>query len=122
MYEVFVKTHFSAAHHLTGYPGNCSRWHGHNWEVTVFVETAELNGIGISVDFRTIKERVRELLEEMDHTDLNEHPAFQGRNPTSETIAEYLYRQLAARINQRGLRVSRVTVSETPGTGASFFE
>lgn len=29
--EVYVKTHFSAAHCREGYPGDCVRRHGHNW-------------------------------------------------------------------------------------------
>ena len=32
-YEINVQTHFSAAHHLRGYPGNCEKPHGHNWIV-----------------------------------------------------------------------------------------
>ena len=43
MFEVSVRAHFSAAHHLPGYPGTCASAHGHNWEVEVFVRGEELD-------------------------------------------------------------------------------
>ncbi|NQU11419.1 6-carboxytetrahydropterin synthase QueD [bacterium] len=122
MFEVFVKTHFSAAHRLQDYPGNCARWHGHNWEVTVTLQTAELNSVGLSVDFREIKTGLNELLAEIDHSDLNSHPEFTATNPTSETVARFLFRRLREQFETGSVRLARVTVSETPGTGATYFE
>jgi 6-pyruvoyltetrahydropterin/6-carboxytetrahydropterin synthase len=46
IFEVYVQTHFSAAHRLEGYPGDCSRTHGHNWIIEVFVRCSALNDIG----------------------------------------------------------------------------
>ena len=97
MYEVFVETHFSAAHRLADYPGNCARRHGHNWQVSVAVQAAELNALGMAVDFRCVKQAVRDLLESLDHTDLNEVPELAGSNPTCEVISCYIYKQLAAK-------------------------
>ena len=122
MFEVYVKTHFSAAHRLVNYPGNCARWHGHNWEVTLFIEARELNALGIALDFREIKKFLADLLAELDHADLNAIPEFAALNPTSEVIARYLYRQAVARLTDANLRVARVTVCETAGTGASYYE
>ncbi len=56
VYELYVKTHFSAAHSLKGYPGDCARVHGHNWIIEVFVRCTKLNEIGIGIDFRDIKQ------------------------------------------------------------------
>ena len=64
MFEVYVKTHFSAAHSLKGYPGDCARVHGHNWVIEVFVQCKELDEIGIGIDFRDIKQTVNDVLEE----------------------------------------------------------
>ncbi|OPZ27081.1 MAG: 6-carboxy-5,6,7,8-tetrahydropterin synthase [Lentisphaerae bacterium ADurb.BinA184] len=122
MFEVHVKAQFSAAHRLANYPGNCSRWHGHNWEVTLYLEARELNALGIALDFREIKRHLGELLAALDHADLNAIPELASLNPTSEVIARHLFRQAAARFNDGNLRVSRITVCETPGTGASFWE
>ncbi len=122
VYEVYVKSHFSAAHCLHGYPGNCSRIHGHNWIVEVFVRCSELNELGIGIDFGDIKSAVREVLAKLDHCDLNELAFFQKANPTSENIARYLHGELSRLINSPGIKVSRVKVAETPGAGAFYWE
>lgn len=122
MFEIFVETHFSAAHHLADYQGNCARWHGHNWLVTAFVEAAALNELGLAVDFRRVKGALHTILERLDHTNLNEVPEFAGMNPTCEVIARSIFRQLAAELNDDNLTVTRVRVSETPSSGASYHE
>lgn len=122
VYEVYVKTHFSAAHRLHGYPGDCSRIHGHNWIVEVFVRCAALNELGIGIDFREIRSAIKEVLSKMDHCDLNELEAFQNKNPTSEHIARYLHEELSRILNSADIRVSKVKVCETPGAGAFYWE
>ena len=122
IFEVYVKTHFSAAHSLMGYEGDCARVHGHNWIIEVFVRCKELNEIGIGIDFRDVKEGVKQVLEGLDHFNLNELPAFKALNPTSENIARFLYLELAKKFNSNVAKVSRVKVSETPGAGASYWE
>lgn len=122
VYEEYVKTHFSAAHYLKGYPGDCARLHGHNWIIEVFVRCTELNDIGIGVDFRDIKTAVKEVVSEIDHFNLNELPAFSEVNPTSENIAKYLYREIGKKFNSDAVRVSKIKVSETPGAGSFYWE
>jgi 6-pyruvoyltetrahydropterin/6-carboxytetrahydropterin synthase len=120
MYEISVKTHFSAAHHLRGYRGTCADIHGHNWEVEVFIRGERLDRDGFLVDFRKIKADLRESLKDFDHRDLNALPAFSKENPTSENLARHLHRVLSRRIRIGGCRVSRVLVSEAPGTRATY--
>jgi len=122
MYEISVKTQFSAGHHLAGYRGSCAKPHGHNWEVQVFIRGEELDKLGMLVDFREVKKAVQEILAELDHTDLNTLPAFAKRNPTSENIARHLYGKLSGKFNAAGRAVSRVMVSETPQTSVSYSE
>jgi 6-pyruvoyltetrahydropterin/6-carboxytetrahydropterin synthase len=122
VFEIYVKSHFSAAHSLRGYPGDCARVHGHNWQVEVFVRCAELDELGIGMDFRDIKAAVKEVLDDLDHCDLNDLPMFAEQNPTSENIARFLYRELSGKLNAPKIRVSRVKVNETPGAGAFYWE
>ncbi|MBN1675514.1 MAG: 6-carboxytetrahydropterin synthase QueD [Kiritimatiellae bacterium] len=122
MYEISVKTHFSAAHRLQGYAGDCARLHGHNWEVEVFLRGEYVNEIGFLTDFRGIKHATREALAALDHTDLNELPGLAGANPTSENLARHLYSVLGAALNNARCRVHRVRVSEMTDTGASYWE
>ncbi|NVM20564.1 MAG: 6-carboxytetrahydropterin synthase QueD [Desulfobacterales bacterium] len=122
VFEVYVKTHFSAAHSLKGYPGDCARTHGHNWAVEVFVRCKELDEIGMGIDFRDIKKAVRSVLQGLDHFNLNDLTPFKKVNPTSENIAMFLYQELSRKLNSRAVKVSRVKVSETPGAGAFYWE
>jgi 6-pyruvoyltetrahydropterin/6-carboxytetrahydropterin synthase len=122
IFEVYVQTHFSAAHALRGYSGDCSRTHGHNWIIDVFVKCKELDNIGIGVDFRDIKTGVKEVLKGLDHFNLNELPPFEKDNPTSENIARFLYGELSKKLNSDVVKVSKIKVSETPGAGAFYWE
>lgn len=122
VFEVYVKTHFSAAHHLRGYPGDCAHVHGHNWIVEVYVQCKELNDIGIGIDFRDIKAAVEEVSASLDHCNLNALPAFEKENPTSENIAKFLYEEVSMRLSTDVVRVSKVKVCETPGAGAFYWE
>lgn len=122
VFEVYVKTHFSAAHSLKGYPGDCARMHGHNWIIEVFVKCRELDEIGIGIDFRDIKQAAKEVIQDLDHFNLNDLPAFKEVNPTSENIAKFLYQELSQKLNSDAVKVSKVKVCETPGAGALYWE
>jgi 6-pyruvoyltetrahydropterin/6-carboxytetrahydropterin synthase len=122
VYELYIDTHFSAAHALKGYDGDCARLHGHNWSVRVFVRCSQLDTVGMGMDFRLIKGHVREVLAELDHANISDLPCFDGENPTSENIARYLYRTLGARIDTDTVRVSRIQVSETSHAGVYYWE
>ena len=122
MFELSVKTHFSAAHRLVGYDGACANLHGHNWEVEIFVRGPRLDNLGMLVDFHDIKSAIREAMKEVDHCDLNQLPSFLRENPTSENLARYLHGQLGKSLNNEQHQVYKVTVCETPGTSASYWD
>ena len=122
VFEICVEAQFSAAHSLVGYQGNCAHVHGHNWIVEVFVKCLELNSIGISIDFRDIRNAIKDVINELDHSCLNEHLEFKDTNPSSENIARFLYRELGEKINSASVKVSKVKVSETRSAGAYYWE
>jgi len=121
-FEICVQAHFSAAHHLRGYPGDCQRPHGHNWNVDVHVECSRLDELGIGIDFRDVKNAIKAAVDGLDHSDLNMLPLFQDENPTSENIAKYLYRALAGQLDGGAVRVKSVRVSETASCGVIYCE
>ncbi|MFC1497181.1 6-carboxytetrahydropterin synthase QueD [Verrucomicrobiota bacterium] len=122
MFEVSIKTHFSAAHHLEGYQGKCETQHGHNWDVEVFVRGKGLDETGILIDFRKLRDAVDDVMNKLDHRDLNTVVAFKDKNPTSENIATYLYSELAEKLNCDAYSICRVSVNETPGSKASYWK
>ena len=89
IYELYVEADFAAAHCLEGYEGNCSRVHGHNWRVSVYLKCRELDSVGIGLDFRQIRKDLQDLLDGLDHKHLNDLEPFRAINPTSENIARY---------------------------------
>ncbi len=122
MFTLTVKMEFAGAHNLRGYEGSCERLHGHNWQVEVQVAGEKLDGIGILVDFKEIKTKLREHLATYEHRYLNEIPPFDGVNPSAENLARQLYTDLSARLNRPGARVQRVTVWETEQSGCTYEE
>ena len=123
MFEIFVKTHFSAAHRLVNYPGDCAHLHGHNWDVVVTLGVQELDELGLAVDFREVKQELGRLLDELDHTELNAHPELGDVNPTCEVVARFIYRRLAAYFSAgHKARILRVQVCETPNAGVVYYE
>ena len=121
MFDIFIKTHFSGGHHLREYPGNCEKPHGHNWKVKVTVRTQELDKLGMGLDFKVLKDQVNEVVDELDHCDLNEHPAFQDRNPSSEHIAQFLFEQLQQKLTTERYSLHTVQVRETDSSGVIYY-
>ncbi len=112
-YELSIETHFSAAHQLRGYDGDCARLHGHNWHVKLYVECSELDALGMGVDYKIIKRELKAALDDWDHYHLNDIPPFDTINPTSENVARVLCERMQQRLNDDRIRVSRVEIAET---------
>lgn len=119
--DIFIKTHFSGGHHLREYPGNCERPHGHNWKVKVTVRAAELDHLGMGIDFKQLKNQVNLVIDGLDHNDLNQHPAFQDKNPSSEHISIYIFNELKKVLQSDRYTIHAVEVRETDTSGVIYF-
>ena len=119
MYEITVKSDFSAAHQLRSYSGKCENLHGHNWKVEVAVGSKKLNSIGLAFDFKELKEILKQVLEKLDHTFLNELPYFKKYNPTSENIAKWIYDEIG-KVITKNVKLIKVTVFESDNSYATY--
>ena len=124
MFEVKVEKSFSAAHHLLNYQGACENQHGHNWKVEVYVKGENLDKSNILVDFKVLKKELDEILNYLDHKDINTLPEFENESPSSEFMAKFIYEKMKERLqNQyKNAEVSKVAVWETPTSRATYFE
>ena len=123
MFELMVETHFSSAHQLRGYKGECERLHGHNWKVQVYVLAERLNEIDIAIDFHELKKLTNEVIVSLDHGFLNEIFPFTEKNPSSENIAKWVYDSLKKKINNdSNVNLSAVTVWESETASATYYE
>ena len=120
MFEIDIEREFSAAHFLRGYNGDCSSLHGHNWVVQAYAQADDLDEIGIALDFRSLKREIDDILSKLDHVCLNEIEAFKNMNPTSENLAKHIFEELSRRLNSDSVKVSKVRVCESPGSGATY--
>ena len=118
MFEVRVETNFSSAHHLLNYKGKCENMHGHNWKVEVAARGEKLDKSNILIDFKTLKKITNEVMDYLDHKDLNKLEEFENESPSSEFIAKFIYYKIKEQVKE----VYRVNVWETPTSRASYFE
>ena len=126
MFELKISAHFSSAHRILEYPGKCANTHGHNWNVDVIVQAQELNRIGLAVDFADLRKWLKDVIEPLDHVNLNDLPQFSTveTNPTAENLSRYIYNELRGRVRNAAPHVSikRVDLYETDTCSASYFE
>ena len=118
MYKIKVEGYFSSAHNLRGYCGKCEALHGHNWKVEVSVAKDKLDKTGMVLDFKLLKGKLNKILGKLDHRYLNDIAYFKKVNPTSENIAEFIFRNIKRQIPQ----VSAVTVWENNTSCATYEE
>lgn len=122
MYELTITSYFSSAHNLRGYQGACENLHGHNWKVEVEIRAEDLDKVGMALDFKSLREKARSVIDRLDHKYLNEVPPFDTENATAENIARHIYGELEKSINGGNVRVSRVKVWESSSAAAAYYE
>ena len=90
MYHTRVETEFAAAHFLSHYHGKCENLHGHNYRVRLWVMGEELDAGGMLADFSLLKKALNEVINALDHTNLNDLEVFQN-DPSAERIARFIF-------------------------------
>jgi 6-pyruvoyl-tetrahydropterin synthase len=118
MFELKAQMYFAAAHHLLNYDGECENQHGHNWLVEAYVCGSKLDKSNILIDYKVLKRELKEVLNLLDHKDINELPYFAGVSPSSEMISKFIYGEMKKRISL----ISKVSVWETPTSCATYYE
>lgn len=100
---------FEAAHWLPTFPEGhkCRRMHGHSFRVEVEVEGEVDAAKGYLVDYGEIKNATEPIEQALDHRCLNDVTGLE--NPTSESIARWIWERLKPRLPL----LSEVTVHET---------
>jgi len=116
VYEIKVKTDFSAAHNLKNYHGKCEHLHGHNWIVEARFIYNTLDKDGMAVDFKEAKKVLNGAIELVDHAYLNEVKELKNINPTSENMAKFIY----DRVKKNNKNISSVSVWENEDSCATY--
>lgn len=128
MYQLAVRDSFAAAHRLCDHPSECRNLHGHTWEVEVTVEGAALDSHGMLLDFGQLKSSLKRALKHLDHSYLNELPAFRGESgdmsPTAENIARHIFKVMKSDLagHRPAVKMTAVTVWESPRASVRYTE
>ena len=125
MFQITVEDTFAAGHYLRNYRGKCENPHGHNYKVRVTLCGEELDRAGLLLDFKDLKDVMRDTVERLDHQMINDLEPFTVLNPSAENLAKYFYDETQARLREATngrVRVKDVTVWETETTTATYSE
>ena len=114
--EIFKSFTFEAAHVLPGVPEGhkCGRVHGHSYQVELRLRGPVDPRLGWVRDFGDVTAAFRPLYDRLDHRLLNEIEGLE--NPTSETLARWLWRELKPSLPE----LCEVTVRETASAGCVY--
>ena len=128
MYSLNVRDHFMIAHSFEGEVfGPARRLHGATYVVDATFRRRELDGDGLVVDIGLASQCLAAVLADLNYRNLDEEPAFAGRNTTTEFLARFLFDQLAQAAREgrlgpgaRGLASICVALHESHVAWASY--
>jgi len=113
MYQIRIEFTFDSDHRLLDYDGKCAYPHGHTYRADVFLESQELDCLGLVHDFTDLKDRVKtwvddnwdhaflvnsqdsELIQGLGSAELVRLYKFQDENPSCEVMSRKLYEMTA---------------------------
>lgn len=128
MYAVNVRDHFMIAHSFEGETfGPAQALHGATYVVDVEFRRAGLDPDNVVVDIGRASEMVKAVLAALNFANLDEVPAFRGKNTTTEFLAREVFERIRARIeagdlgsHADGLSSMKVTLHESHIAWASY--
>lgn len=128
MYSLNVRDHFMIAHSFSGEIfGPAQRLHGATYVVDATFRRAELDADGLVVDIGLAGETLRRILAGMNYRNLDEEPAFTGKNTTTEFLAREIFERIARAVRAgelgagaRGLASICVTLNESHVAWGSY--
>jgi len=128
MYSLNVRDHFMIAHSFDGEIfGPAQRLHGATYVVDATFRRAELDSDGLVVDIGRAGDALRRLLAEMNYRNLDDEPAFSGKNTTTEFLAREIWERLAGAVRAgelgegaKGLASISVTLHESHVAWGSY--
>ena len=128
MFSVTVRDHMMIAHSFSGEVfGPAQRLHGATYVVDATFRRADLDADGIVVDIGRAAEELHAVLAELSYRNLDDEPAFEGMNTSTEALARVVADRLAKRVqagalgdNARELDGLAVTLHESHIAWASY--
>lgn len=135
-HSITRRLHFDYGHRVLGHEGKCRHLHGHRGTVEITVVAAELDSLGMVVDFGAVKTSIGAWINQnWDHNMLlhkddpllavgqevfsGKEPFVLTENPTAENLARVLF-DVALQTLPAPLRIVNVRFWETPDCYADY--
>ena len=128
MYALTVRDHIMIAHSFKGEVfGPAQRLHGATYLIDACLKRSELDADALVVDIGLASETLRSVLAGLNFRNLDDEPAFAGKNTTTEFMARVIFERMAAAIRAgrlgegaRGLERLKVTLRESHIAWAAY--
>ncbi len=122
MFEVSVEETFAAGHALRNYQRQMRERAWPQLPGAGDVRAvAELDSIGLLVDFVEVKKLMRLVVDRLDHQFLNDMAPFDVLNPSAENIAKYFYDEISGGLGDGNpVRLGQVRIWETDSSSATY--
>jgi 6-pyruvoyl-tetrahydropterin synthase len=128
VFSITVRDHMMVAHSFRGDVfGPAQRLHGATFVVDATFRRPDLDDDGIVVDIGLATQQLGEVLGELNYRNLDDEPAFEGVNTSTEFLARLVADRLADRIHSgalgegaRGITAIAVTLHESHIAWASY--
>lgn len=128
MYSLNVRDHVMIAHSFRGDVfGPAQRLHGATYVVDATFRRLDLDADGLVVDIGLASVELKRTLEELNYRNLDELPAFAGKNTTTEFLARWIHERLVRAVHEgrlgpgaRELTTLSVTLHESHVAWASY--
>lgn len=128
MFTLSVRDHFMIAHSFQGELfGPAQRLHGATYVVDLELRRPDLGPEGVVVDIGRAMAALSQVLGELGYKNLDEEPAFLGKNTTTEFLARAIFERIAARLargelgpGSDAIQSMRVTLRESHIAAASY--
>ncbi len=107
--------------------GPAQRLHGATYVVDLVMHRAELDPDGVVVDIGLASQALKQTLAALNFSNLDDEPAFVGRNTTTEFLARVVFDRIAQRLHRgelgahaRGIDSMTVTLHESHIAWAAY--
>jgi 6-pyruvoyltetrahydropterin/6-carboxytetrahydropterin synthase len=128
VYSVTVRDHFMIAHSFRGEVfGPAQNLHGATYVVDATFRRRDLDADGVVVDIGRAGDQLRGILAGLNYRNLDDDPAFAGRNTTTEVLAREIFDRLVRAVRDgalgetaRGVSTLCVTLRESHVAWASY--
>lgn len=100
MFSVTVRDHMMIAHSFRGEVfGPAQRLHGATYVVDATFRRATLDADNIVVDIDAAAQQLHAVVSELSYRNLDDEPAFEGMNTSTEALAQVVADRLAERVH-----------------------